>query len=494
MLKSNNILFLYNQKPIIYDGKELQTADFKESKNSFTAATVPLNYLSIFSYKIANTTDNDAIAMQTEIKMYNEAGLNPDKAYIIDYIKYDLEGEYLIEAFALSRENFDNIFSEYLSKVTAIDMVFPRCLTYQSLYSEKLNKSSNDLILYISETESFATLYQNGKYIGHRVLSSLSEISKSVGVEVVKLKEFLQTKGLLQENYNLDEMHIFDLIQNIFFKDIEKIIYSINQKRSLFGFDGINRIIIDFNEKNILGLEQFFIPYGYDSLEIITLSFKEDKKYGEIFLYMDYIYMLHNISSTDENLYQQLSLSFLERKKPLVEYFVLKYGILFVVALLIPITIYAYSEMVLSQEQKQLKEKQLRLKQEKQKYLKYSSRLKIFQKEYVQLQKREKKTEELLSVYQDTINAIPLIQDTKYKREKFMNDVLGALKKYKLNTEFINQYDATSMDVMLISDKKGRNYIAMFMDELLAKHYRTVSTEKIHLENNIYKSMVRIKL
>ena len=494
MEKSNTILFLYNQKSIIYDGQEAHSSDFKESKNSFTSAVVPLKYLSTFSYKIANTTGDDEIAMQTEIKMYSEGGLNPDNEYIIDYIKYDIGDDYLIEAFALSKEYFEESFGEYTSKVTAIDMLFPSFLAYQSLYDKKFTKDSNDLILHISETESFATLYQNGKYIGYRVLSSLHDMSKKVGLEVVKLKEYLQTKGLVQENYGLDETHILDSIQSLLFKDMEKIMYSMNQKRSLFGFDGIKRVIVDFEEKNIPGLEQFFLPYGYESLEITTLNFEENEKYGNVFTYIDYTYKLNAVADEDEKPSQQLNFSFFERKKSLLKYLALKYSILFGGAFLISLVFYIYFEMIFSQQQDKLKQKQDVLNKEKVKYSKFAKKLKSLKKEYKTLHTQATKIEDTTFIYENTLNTIPMIQDAKYKRQKFMNDVLLALAKNKLNTKFIKQYDNKTMDILLISNTNDRDHITQFINDLLAKDYHKVSTKKIYLDKNIYKSRVRIQL
>ncbi len=494
MEESNSILFLYNQKSIIYDGQEAHSCDFKESKNSFTSAIVPLKYLSTFSYKIAKTTSDDEIAMQTEIKMYSEGGLDPEKEYIVDYIKYEIENDCLIEAFALSKEYFEESLGEYSSKVAAIDMVFPRFLAYQTLYDEKFSKSSNDLILYISEEESFAALYQKGRYIGYRTLSSLNEMSKNIGIEVVKLKEYLQTKGLVQANYDLEEMHILDSIQRVLFKDMEKIMYSMNQKRSLFGFDGIDRVIVDFYEKNILGIEQFFVPYGYESIEIDRLSFEENEKYGNISIYLDYIYKLKNTASEDENSYQRLNFSFLERKKSLIKYLVLKYAVLFGLSLLISLAVYIYFEMILSHQQDQIKQKQLLLKKERVIYSKFAKKLKSLKKKYAKLEKQKNKIGDTTFIYENTLSTIPMIQDAKYKRQKFMNDVLIALQKYNLNTESIKQYDDKSMDILLISNTNNRDHITKFIDALIAKHYHSVSTKKIYLDKNIYKSMVRIEL
>ena len=493
MFKNDNIIFLYNQKAIMYNGKDVQTTDFKESKNHFTAAIVPLKYLNTFTFKLPNTTNDDEITMQTEIKMYSEGGLNVDKEYIVDYIKYETGDDYLIEAFALSKENFNEYFEEYTKKATAIDMVFPRFLAYQALYDEKLEKESDDLILYISDVESFAALYQNGRYIGHRMLSSLNEISKRVGVEVVKLKEYLQTKGLVQANYSLDEIHILDAVQSILFKDMEKIMYSMNQKRSLFGFDGLNRVYIDFYEHNILGIEQFFVPYGYDSLEVNKFDFEEDDKYGNISIYIDYVYRFHSLEKEDPEKYQHLNFSFLERKKPLIEYLSLKYALALLVSILICIIIYISFEIFLAKQENKISKKQALLKQEKLKAGKFEKKLIALKKEYAVFQKKQQSLEDSVFVYENTLSTIPLIQNEKYKRQKFMNDVIATLRKFKLNTLYIKQYDEKSMDIMLISDSQKRDNITKFINELLKKNYHNVSTQKIYLDKNIYKSLIRIR-
>ena len=432
--------------------------------------------------------------MQTEIKMYSEGGLNVDKEYIIDYIKYDIGSDYLIEAFALDKEIFDEYFEEYTKKVTAIDMVFPRFLAYQTLYDEKLEKESNDLILYISETESFAALYQNGRYIGHRMLSSLNEISKRVGIEVAKLKEYLQTKGLVQANYTLDEIHILDAVQSILFKDMEKIMYSMNQKRSLFGFDGLNGVYIDFYEHNILGIEQFFVPYGYDSLEVNKFGFEEDDKYGNISIYTDYLYKFHSTKKEDPDRYQYLNFSFFERKKPLIKYLFLKYVLVFVVSIIICLVAYISFEILLSKQKSKIDKKQAILKEEKTKASNFKKKLVALKKEYTVFQKKQQNLEDSIFVYKNTLATIPLIQNKKYKRQKFMNDVVLTLKKFKLNTLYIKQYDDKSMDIMLISDSQKREHITKFINELLKKNYHSVSTKQIYLDKNIYKSLIRIQL
>jgi len=493
-MQEDSIVFLYNEKAILYNGKEILATDLQASKNHFTASIIPLKLLNTFSYKIATTTTDDEIAMQTEIKMYSEGGLNVDEEYIIDYIQYDTGyDEYLIEAFALSKKNFNTYFKESLKKLTCIDMLFPRFLTYQALYDEKLQKESNDLILYISDTESFAALYQNGTYIGHRILNSLEEVSKRIGIELVKLKEYLQTKGFEQSNYSLDEMHILDSIHGVFFKDIEKVIYSMNQKRTLFGFNRLHKVFIDFYGYDILGMDQLFTPYGYESLEIKKFDFTEDNKYANLSIYAEYAYKLHTKSEAEPDYYQHLNFSFLERKKPIMHYISVRYGIITLITLLLCLGIYLFFESILATQKKQLHKKEMLLKKEKQKASKIEKRLLALKKESQSLTKKESSLEDTIFIYENTLATIPLIQNAKYKREKFMNDVLEALQKYRLNTLFIKQYDDKSMDVMLISDIDEREHITKFINELLKKKYRSASTKGIFLDNNIYKSLIRIE-
>ena len=90
--------------------------------------------------------------------------------------------------------------------------------------------------------EAFGVFFQNGQFIGYRAVEPLENLAKRVGIEYIKLKTMLYAKGIVASNYLPEEMHIFDAIQEMLYKSVEKIVYALNFKRSYFGFDRIDRL------------------------------------------------------------------------------------------------------------------------------------------------------------------------------------------------------------------------------------------------------------
>ncbi len=489
-MERSKIVFLYNEKAIFYDGKDIKSANFKDTKKFFTGALVPLKYVDTLTFKLPKKLSNDELSIQVEIKMYEEAGLDANKEYVIDFLKYDMGDEYIIEAFALNKDDFETEFNRYNKKIEAIDLVFPRFLSYQALYNKGLNPDKNDLFICLDEDEAFAVIYKRGEYIGYRLIDSISSISKRVGIETAKLKEYLSLKGLQRKNYSLDETHIIDALQEIFLKNIEKIVYSINHKRTIFALEGIDRIFVDFDGKSIDGLKEFFVSFGYENFEIESVKCCD--KEGEetkIFLFCEYIYQAANET---KNL-QKLNLSFWERKRPIYEYTIFKYTAVLALFTLLGLSIYGYFyyNNLMLEESIVKKEKRLKsLKRESAKYLKELKRLKDKNQK---IKKEIENIEHKMFVYETTLKMIPFIERQKVAREEFMNDVVYALAKYRLNTEYIKQKNPKEMEIMLISEYYQRDRIAKFIKELLNRGYSEVKTAQISYTDGVYTSSVKVK-
>ena len=485
-----NIIFLYDKKALFFDGKEIKSANFKDSKEYFTASIIPFKYIITLTFKMPKNLSDDELQTQIEIKMYNEAGLNSNKDYVIDYLKYDIGEEYIIEGFALSKDDFEKEFEFYRKKIEAIDLLFPRFLSYQAIYNKELSKEKNDLFIVLDEDESFGAIYKNGEYIGHRAIDSLSTISKKTGIESAKLKEYLSEKGLKKENYSLEETDIIDSLQNIFLKNVEKLIYTVNHKRGMFGFAGIDRVIIDFYGKEIEGLKDFFIPYGYEDIEIEKLKCcTEDAANATVFLFCEYAYEAAN---DVENL-QKINLSFWEGKKPILEYKVFRYSAVFSLFVLFSFIIYGYFFYQADLLDKKISQKNEKLKKLEKISLNYRKKLEQLKKENSKITDEIKSLEHKEFVYETTLKMMPFLDNQKLNREKFMNDVVSILAKYRLNTEYIRQTNPRDMEVFIISQNNQRDKIAKFINDILKKGYTKAQTSEIIYDNGIYKSSVRIQ-
>ena len=485
-------ILLTNQKAVLFDAQKIETLDLKESKKYPTGMLVPLNVLSTLSFSIPKSFNDEELAIQVEIKMYKEGGLDVDAEYVIDYIKFELEENFFVEAFALQKEKFYEIAEPYVKKVAAIDYAFVHFLSYQTLYKCcGYSTKGNDLFIYIDEEEAFGAIYSKGKYIGHRTLNSLSSLSKRTGVELVKLKEYLLERGLQRANYSGDELPVIDAIQAVLLKDIEKLVYSVNHKRTTFGISGIDNIYIDFFDGTIEGLGDLFVPFGYEDLKPkpIVIEQKEQNIATRLYINLQYLYDIVNGSD-----YQLLNLTLLERKKPLKEYIVFRYIFLFFLSLVICGALFAYLGGEKQKLQEIIAQKKSLLKKAKTNSKKLQVTLKKFKEEHKKLLKELREIESKNRIYEGTLQLLPVVEDQKRQRQQFMNDVMAVLAKYRLNTKDIKQLDEKNMQITIISESDQRDRIAKFINALIKKNYASVTTNKIvkDEELELYSSEIRI--
>ena len=487
-MAENSIVFLDNAHTIVYDGKKAVLDTKIKHSELFSAATIPLKYIHSFSFKISKNVSDDELVLKTELKMYKEGGLDAEKEYSIDFIKYDLGDEYLIEAFALAKDDFDNYLANFPYKIDVIDFASPRFLAYEALYETKKIEKSNDLYIYISDDEAFGAIYQNGKYIGHRVINSLQAISKRTGLELIKLKEYLSEKGFKRENYTLDDTIILDTIIEVFSKDIEKIVYSINHKRGLFGLSGLDSVFIDFDGHNLEGIEEFFSQYGFEPT-IKPLKQQVQELTPSLSVLLDYIFKLHNGAD-----FHQINLTLLERKKPLIQYIGFRYILEILVVIVFLLGIGIYVSYYLDTQEDKISDFNRKVKEQKKRVEALTLRMKKIQKKNSSLLKEKKALEDKIFVYETTFRIIPMIGEMSIKRQKMMNDILTVLKRYRLNSSSLMQKDEKSFEIMLISKSNRRSDIAKFMHDLIKMGYRNVTTQDITYENGIYKSKIYIGL
>ncbi|MEN4046104.1 hypothetical protein [Sulfurimonas sp. NWX367] len=487
-MAENAIVLLDNEHTVIYDGQKPVFDTKNKDPELFTAVVVPLKYIHSFSFKIANTISDDELAMKTELKMYKEGGLDVQKEYAVDFIKYELDHEYLIEAFALSLDDFNHHIANFSYKIDVVDLALPRFLIYEALYKTEEEKKSNDLYIYISDDEAFGAIYQNGRYIGHRVINSLNAISKRTGLELVKLKEYLQEKGFNRDNYGLEETLILDTVIEVFSKDIEKIVYSINHKRGLFGLTGIDTVIIDFEGHTLEGIGDFFSQYGFEPV-IKPLTHHIQQATPSLSVLLEYLFGLHQGAD-----FHQVNLTHLERKKPLSQYTGFRYLIETLITIVVLLGIGIFVSYYLNQQQERITLLEVKAKERKKKIEDLSLRFKKIKKKNDRLLKEKEGLEDKIFVYETTFRVIPMIGQIGIKRQKMMNDILKVLKKYRLSASSIFQKDEKRFEIQLISQSAKRGNISKFMHDLIELGYKNVMTKDITYEDGVYKSKIYISV
>ena len=487
MLEEKKILLLEKEKPFFFANGQLETASYKSEVSLFSALVLPLNLLHFHLVKLPLTSSDEDLAIQAEIQFYKEGGLNPDKEYVIDYVKHDIGEEYLVDLFAIEKTIFDEYIRSLTYDITAVDLAFPRFISYEALYQKDVQSQGIELIFHLSDLEASVSLFSDGKYIGHRAISSIEIIAKKVGIEQAKVKELLEKNGLRQENYSLDDMLFYNEIVAVLSKDIEKTVYLVNHRRRFFKFDSVNIIRVDFNGHSLDGLDTFFSNFGLES-KVVAL-FERDPIVPSYY----YIPLLYASLVSHSNDITSINLSALPRKKSLLKYGVLHFGIFVFVLLLLFASVTIYMEYEKNDKALKIQQIQKRYKTMQSRYMKLIKAFKKLKSDHISLVKEAKEKEDRLFVLENTYNILPLAKDLGRSRQKFMNDTLDALKTYRLNVSMMHQIKDQEMEIIVISLSQNRSGIAKFIQTMLKKGYSSVSTRKITFEDGVYKSLIRIK-
>ncbi|WP_148164091.1 hypothetical protein [Nitratiruptor sp. SB155-2] len=472
-----------------FDGK-FEALKLKAYKNLRIGAFINSKQLITFTTKLPLSLQQEQLDIQVELKMYQEGGLDPNKSYVIDYLAFPIQQEnvYLIEAYALPQEVIEEQFGQIAKKIGFIDILFPRFLIYKSLYAQGSNPAKNHLFLHIGEEEAYAALYKDGEYIAYRSIESLAELASQCGIEVAKLKALLSEKGLRQENYTLHEMNIFDVLQERFYKNAEKIVYAINYKRSYFGIEQIDTIFLDFDGGGIEGLEAIMLAAGMTGEVVLQpLKYRDlSPKESAIALAIEYI-------ANYEKIDQKLNFTIFERKKPIYRYRSFQF-LVFAATVIIFFgvgTLFLYRQVHHFDELIAQKEHEISQLRKKNKRLMEKLKRLRDQKKQVLKQKKEILHENELAEL--TLSAIPMIEEGKKKRQEMMNDIIEALYRYKLTTKSIDQNGTSSINVDLVSRYERREKIGAFIRYLLEKGYSDISTKEIVRDKAFYESLVKVR-
>ena len=108
------------------------------------------------------------------------------------------------------------------------------------------------------------------------------------------------------------------------------------------------------------------------------------------------------------------------------------------------------------------------------------------------LQKRREAEHMTVDAYSEAADAATLLKSSSAQRQKLLDDVDRALANYKLSALSLEQNASKFIRIEILSPYKKRERIASFMQRLIEKGYARVSTKKIELDENLYRSVVEV--
>ncbi|MCF6201676.1 MAG: hypothetical protein L3J42_06100 [Hydrogenimonas sp.] len=474
-----------------FDGTQFAESTFKRAKKGFCAAVVPSYEIRTHTFKIEAESDKERLDTLVEITMFEAGGLNIEKEYSITYVKHrlDFESSWLIEAFAVEHSKLQELFGEAAKKCGRLDLLAVPYMVYESLYTyEKVEREGVDLYLYISEESSFAVLFKDGRYIAHRDLPSLDSIAAKANVTSEVVKEALKNRGLESEAYGSDELLLIETLQDSFSKIVERVAQTVNHKRGVFAIKGVDRLYLDFERSAIPGLWELFDSYGFDGSSKGALLCCEELEPAREHNGVEALYIL----AAAEEKVEACNLTIFEKKRGFLKSHTGKFLAVSAAALLLSMgyTLLKESELEAIESENgallanlnSLKERAARMRkvlaQEKRGLEAAAAKL--------------KESKEKIMALEESLDAALLIEESKIYRREMTEDINRAMAKERLLASSFEQNGSKRVEVEILSSYAGRDRIAKFMKELLGMGYRSVGTETIKLDEDLYSSKVEI--
>jgi len=491
MVVNDKIIFIIDEdREFIFDGQVFTPIVQKKLPKYFIASTVPSLNTRTHGYKTTKQTSLEKIEIQSEMNMYEDAGLDPDTDFKISSLIIPLEDgdEDFVESYAVEVDILNEKFDPFVKKYGHIDLIFPSALSYASLYNQEAIEAKNDLYIHIGEHNAYAVVFRNGQYISTRTISTLDEIARKIGVDIASIREILSTKGVKDELYGDDEFIQMSDTQEEMAKLVERIAHSIGHKRGIFNIDTIHNIYLDFEGLDIPGFLDLFDNYGYaDATKEILDPFK-DIEVGMKHYAINAKYALsvaqHNIESINLTVYDRKPSFF----KTNVGTFSIVMALAIIFSAIYPT--YAYFKLdALSKQEQQLKNDVKKMEKQT-KHL--HTELKNMRDEKSKIKDANVKKELKIKALGNMISALEDFDKHTLSREKMMMDVNKIMAKYNLSSKRFEFRDSNFLIVQVISKYSHRDDIAEFIKELISLGYSNVLTKKVQKTETYYESFVEI--
>ncbi len=496
MSKSEYIIYIDPVSSVQMEYKNGISNRVKEiSKDCFLCSRVKHKNILTHTFKTRSDILDEELETDIEIEMYENAGLDINKQYKIDYIKkkLDYEESYLVECFAVKEEQIIEQMKPILKYSKHIDFIANPFLVFSTFYDNKIISGKNDIFVYLGKNEAFLSVYKDGGYISSASLKTLSDMLSSLqedghDLEISDLENILKEKGLEQSSYKEEEVPVYSFINHFFLEMFSKINNIAMHNRSIFGFDTIERIFFSTDLGKTKGLKLFLTQLDMNSVELKDFNLFKQKK--EDFFYENIVasYCFDKFKNQDNThnltIFQKLPSWYKTEAGKFVLFFI------FLLSIFSSILIYYYINIdiltnrynKLDHQYKIIKtaNRKLQLKIDSVKKQIYLNNM-IIKKDINKLQNISKTVDKLIYM--------------KSKNEKSITMLLiinHYLKKYKLRLQSIEQTGNNKVVLMIVANYNKRDLIAKFMKDLIGYGFIKVDSNEIKLNQKTYISKIEI--
>jgi len=460
----------------IYEDGKIVKKSFNKEKGIVTSFLLPKDIFSL-TKKFPDTLSHEEIIIEMEQYIYSYPNININKEYQILYQFIERENSIIAEALLIDTEKLTEIFKPVLDKFKYIDFISPSFLSWGEYYNITKTEPLNDVFIYFSKDDAFLTAFSEGKYLFHKSLNKLLDLSEKTGLKKEDLITVLSEKGFDRSKYEDDELYtkIDSFFSEFFLKVFNLLNFSLNEYK-LAKFDRI----------------YFYSPFKINKIfeqyesywELNSISFKPtsiDTEYD----HFEYLITVFNAKNYQND---EINFSIFQKPPPFLSTSTGKFLSFIFIVFLIFISWIGYMFYEINKLNKNILFLKERYSVIKQRSIKYELLVKTYKKKINLVEKEIEKITQNINEIDSKIN----ILYQKYKTPLFYNvfvKIVKNLKKYNLKISKLNKNN-TFYVLTIKSEYDNTSDIAKFMNDLINDGFKNVTSKTIKNKNHKYISYV----
>ncbi len=469
---SDNYIYIYE------NGKVVKKELIKE-KGVITSFLTPKSLFPL-TKKFDKTLSKEEMIIEMEKYIFSYPTIDINKEYKIVYLFIERENKIIVEALLVESEELNSKFKKVLNIYKYIDFISPSFLAWEEYYNLTKTPQKNDVFIYFDQNEAYLSVFSEGKYLFHKSLNKLSDLSKITDKKTDELIKILNEKGLDRSEY--DEEELFLKIDKFFSEFFLKI---------------FNQLNYSINEYEIAKYERifFYSPFKINYLfeqyenywELNGIEFKQSNIQTE-YNHLEYLITLFNAKNYSN---EDIDFSIFKRPPLFITTPAGKFLSFTIVVFLLFLSFFVYwmyDMKKLNNEISFLNEKYMMLKKISNKNLTVLKVLKmklgILKKKYNVLNSKLNEITDKTNILYDK-NKEPLVYNLFAK-------ITVYLRKYNLKVKEFKKTNSKYF-LQIVSDFDNTHEIAKFMQDLINEKFKNVTSKTIKINKNKYISYVEFE-
>lgn len=491
-----------DSKYVYYVGDDKLTKEecSATKRNSNAVIVLPHKDFISFNFELSKDLVGEDMDDSVEIKMYQDAGLNPLLEYkiVYSYVNSAVDPTVVnVQAFAVSHNTLKAQTDPYIKQYGYVDVAIPSETLPFALYSAEILEPKNDIFFYFEKDTLEVSMFSDGNFLYAKQidfgLKKIVENFVSSTGEQIKyddLISILVSKGFDKERYSDEEMRYYIDFNDLFANMSTSVASVIQYASRMFGIDSFERAFIGTKKGTIPNVSELCNNLlGIDGFDYIF--------YTDFFLqsdgYVDQRYVLALLeleNSLAKRVENPLNVTFFKRpssffNRPGGRFLsVFTAGTLLLMAY--PLFLYFNIQVNDYMTGKKLKE----LKFSKQEFIEFQNEEGAFLKRQKQLKTLLTNEKEKFAVKESLIREVYEKKSSKKAKIDFINALFLEVNTYKVK---IDSFDLKKETVMVSLEAKNQNQITRLIKNLVSKKYK-VEMKTLTYSNELKRYTATLKV